>query len=66
VASSVRRSRALRCMVCRDRGASLGCYQTGCQRVYHLPCAHSAGCLMDDDNFTIYCPQHKWKHTSRS
>ncbi|KAJ9534795.1 hypothetical protein QJQ45_017217, partial [Haematococcus lacustris] len=47
LASAIRRSRALRCMVCKGRGASLGCSHAGCQRVYHLACAHTGGCELN-------------------
>ncbi|KAL6754174.1 PHD-like zinc-binding domain-containing protein [Haematococcus lacustris] len=58
LASAIRRSRALRCMVCKGRGASLGCSHAGCQRVYHLACAHTGGCELNEEDFTLYCPSH--------
>lgn len=65
IASAVRRSRGLRCHRCHQRGACLGCYQPGCNYVFHLPCARSGGCELHEFDYLIYCPTHASKRDRR-
>ncbi|MEW5303074.1 MAG: hypothetical protein WDW36_005802 [Sanguina aurantia] len=58
VAPAVRRGRALRCKLCNERGATLGCFQEGCPAVYHLQCAQSVGCQLQPHSHEVRCPQH--------
>ncbi|PNH03853.1 Histone-lysine N-methyltransferase trithorax [Tetrabaena socialis] len=44
---AVRRGRALRCRDCKERGATVGCFQEGCPAVYHLPCGVTGGCAFN-------------------
>lgn len=36
ISGAVRRSRSLKCATCKEKGASLGCYTQGCQRVVRI------------------------------
>ncbi|XP_072216540.1 PHD finger protein 7-like [Excalfactoria chinensis] len=50
------------CFVCGERGASISCAQTGCERSFHLPCAEDGECV------TQYFGQHRsfcWEHRPR-
>ena len=74
VISAYQRSRGLKCSVCGDNGASVGCYVPECERVYHFCClfgsppsrdAHSQNdgpCVRHDDYYAAFCP----KHTARA
>ncbi|GLC44320.1 hypothetical protein PLESTB_000482400 [Pleodorina starrii] len=55
---AVRRGRALRCKDCKQRGATVGCFQEGCPAVYHLTCAVSCGCAFNEGTMEVWCPQH--------
>ncbi|XP_072215031.1 PHD finger protein 7-like [Excalfactoria chinensis] len=50
------------CFVCGERGATISCAQTGCERSFHLPCAEDGECV------TQYFGQHRsfcWEHRPR-
>ncbi|KAG2500006.1 hypothetical protein HYH03_002288 [Edaphochlamys debaryana] len=55
---AVRRGRALRCHCCKERGATVGCFQDGCPAVYHLTCAVNVGCAFDESSLEVWCPAH--------
>ncbi|GFR41132.1 hypothetical protein Agub_g1780 [Astrephomene gubernaculifera] len=55
---AVRRGRALRCRTCRERGATVGCFQEGCPAVYHLTCAVGVQCQFDESTMEVWCPSH--------
>ncbi|PNW85170.1 hypothetical protein CHLRE_03g174600v5 [Chlamydomonas reinhardtii] len=55
---AVRRGRQLRCHVCKNRGATVGCFQEGCPSVYHLTCAVKAGCAFNEETQEVWCPAH--------
>jgi hypothetical protein len=42
----VRRGRMIRCRVCGEKGATLGCHKATCRSSYHLPCARRHHCLL--------------------
>ncbi|NWR56793.1 PHF7 protein, partial [Bucorvus abyssinicus] len=47
------------CFICGERGASITCRETDCDRSFHLPCAAEGGCI------TQYFPQYRsfcWEH----
>ncbi|KAG2442736.1 hypothetical protein HXX76_002818 [Chlamydomonas incerta] len=56
--TAVRRGRQLRCLVCKERGATVGCFQEGCPSVYHLTCAVNAGCAFDEETQEVWCKAH--------
>lgn len=43
--SEVSRSQGLTCSICKTRGASLGCFESRCHVVVHIPCAIERGYL---------------------
>ncbi|XP_072530661.1 uncharacterized protein [Salminus brasiliensis] len=58
---AVRLAQEIVCSGCDRAGATLGCFFKGCPNKYHFPCALQAGCLFNEENFTIRCPKHKNK-----
>ena len=46
VADAVRRGRMLRCKVCGEKGATMGCVLKTCKKSFHLPCARASGCAL--------------------
>uniref|UniRef100_A0A8C2Y5A8 RING-type domain-containing protein n=1 Tax=Coturnix japonica TaxID=93934 RepID=A0A8C2Y5A8_COTJA len=47
------------CFVCDERGATISCAETSCERSFHLPCAEDGECV------TQYFGQHRsfcWEH----
>ncbi|XP_034396039.1 retinoic acid-induced protein 1 [Cyclopterus lumpus] len=49
------------CSACQQNGAIMGCFQKACPRNYHYRCAIQSGCVLNEENFSIRCPQHKNK-----
>ncbi|KAM6966173.1 uncharacterized protein LKV04_018664 [Tautogolabrus adspersus] len=47
------------CSACRQTGAIIGCFQKGCQSNYHYRCAIQSGCVLNEENFSVLCPEHK-------
>ncbi|XP_017297503.1 transcription factor 20-like isoform X2 [Kryptolebias marmoratus] len=52
------------CSSCRQTGAIMGCFQKNCCRNYHSTCAVQSGCVLNEDNFSMRCPEHKNKSFS--
>ncbi|KAK6917118.1 hypothetical protein RJ641_017869 [Dillenia turbinata] len=53
------RSRRIKCSLCGNKGAALGCYEKSCRKSFHIPCAKSVPeCRWDTENFVILCPLH--------
>ncbi|TMW53823.1 hypothetical protein DOY81_001108 [Sarcophaga bullata] len=57
VHSAVARGRMIKCSVCGNRGATVGCNVKACGEHYHYPCARSKNCAFLADK-SMYCPQH--------
>ncbi|XP_054463589.1 uncharacterized protein LOC129098572 isoform X2 [Anoplopoma fimbria] len=49
------------CSACKQTGAIMGCFQKGCPRNYHYRCAIQSGCVLNEENFSVRCPEHKNK-----
>lgn len=49
------------CWCCQDPGAIMGCFQKGCSRNFHFSCAVQSGCVLNEENFSMRCPDHKIK-----
>ncbi|XP_056390078.1 retinoic acid-induced protein 1 [Hyla sarda] len=47
------------CPRCQKPGATVGCNHKGCTQTYHYTCATEAGCLLNEENFSLRCPKHK-------
>jgi len=58
VKEALRRGRMLRCKVCNERGATLGCLKRTCRASYHLSCAREHNCLLHIDPYVVACPEH--------
>lgn len=43
------------CILCRTKGATLGCIGRKCRRKFHYICARDGNCSMDATNFTVKC-----------
>ncbi|XP_013778765.1 PHD finger protein 7-like isoform X1 [Limulus polyphemus] len=58
----VKRGRRLRCFFCKKTGATVGCCNKNCRKVFHVPCAYGRGVLHQFfDNFSSFCADHKPK-----
>ncbi|XP_017076694.2 LOW QUALITY PROTEIN: histone-lysine N-methyltransferase trithorax [Drosophila eugracilis] len=57
VHSAVARGRMIKCTVCGNRGATVGCNVRSCGEHYHYPCARSIDCAFLTDK-SMYCPTH--------
>lgn len=53
------------CSYCEMVGSTLGCYSKGCTLRYHYLCAIEADCSLNEDNFSLRCPKHKFTQTVR-
>ncbi|XP_068581907.1 transcription factor 20-like [Cebidichthys violaceus] len=58
---AARLARETMCSACRQTGAIIGCFQKGCPRSYHYRCAVQSGCVLNEENFSLRCPEHKNK-----
>ncbi|EDX15802.1 GD15105 [Drosophila simulans] len=47
----------IKCTVCGNRGATVGCNVRSCGEHYHYPCARSIDCAFLTDK-SMYCPAH--------
>lgn len=51
------RSKLVRCVVCNEKGASVGCCYRNCVKTYHFQCARKVFCVFNE-NKTVYCNNH--------
>lgn len=51
------RCKFVRCVVCNEKGASIGCCHRNCVKTYHFQCARKVYCVFND-NKTVYCNNH--------
>lgn len=58
VHSAINRGRLIKCSVCGNKGATVGCNVKNCGEHYHYPCARQADCLFLNNQTTL-CPLHK-------
>ncbi|KAJ8246367.1 hypothetical protein GJAV_G00266940 [Gymnothorax javanicus] len=58
---AVRLAKETVCSKCHTVGATLGCLFKGCPNKYHYICAVKAGCVLDENNFSMKCTKHKNK-----
>ncbi|XP_028267205.1 transcription factor 20 isoform X2 [Parambassis ranga] len=52
------------CSYCEMVGSTLGCYSKGCTLRYHYLCAIEADCSLNEDNYSLRCPKHKFTQQS--
>ncbi|KAJ2710681.1 hypothetical protein H4R19_003630, partial [Coemansia spiralis] len=57
VAAALRRTRAMKCAVCRRRGATIGCFHDRCQKSYHVACTRQPRAFFADGRI-FWCPKH--------
>ncbi|XP_034567867.1 transcription factor 20-like [Notolabrus celidotus] len=53
------------CSACSHTGAIMGCFQKSCPSNYHYRCAIQSGCVLNEENFSVLCPEHKNKWFTR-
>ncbi|KAM3597177.1 uncharacterized protein V6R79_000857 [Siganus canaliculatus] len=53
------------CSYCDMVGSTLGCYSKGCTLRYHYLCAIEADCSLNEDNYSLRCPKHKFTQNIR-
>ncbi|KAM8846027.1 uncharacterized protein AB9W97_000896 isoform 1-T4 [Spinachia spinachia] len=58
---AARLARETVCSMCQHAGAIVGCFQKGCARSFHYRCAIESDCVLNEENFSLRCPQHKNK-----
>lgn len=51
------RSKLVRCVICNEKGASVGCCYRNCVKTYHFQCARKVFCVFNE-NKTVYCNNH--------
>lgn len=55
-----KRASRLKCMLCKQKGAAIGCNLTSCRRKFHLPCGIKLHCLFQfQGNFPSFCAEHR-------
>ncbi|XP_012151382.1 uncharacterized protein LOC100880920 isoform X2 [Megachile rotundata] len=62
IQKELRRGKRLMCTYCKKSGATLGCCNTKCKRIFHYPCGLSAGALNQFfGEFRSFCVNHRPK-----
>ncbi|XP_046818616.1 myb-like protein I isoform X5 [Vespa crabro] len=62
IQKELRRGKRLICSYCKKNGATLGCCNTRCKRIFHFPCGLRAGTLHQFfGEFRSYCINHRPK-----
>lgn len=51
------RGKLVRCVVCNEKGASVGCCYRNCVKTYHFQCGRKVFCVFNE-NKTVYCNNH--------
>lgn len=58
VKDAIRRGRMIKCRLCGEKGATLGCMKKTCRHSYHLPCARKYHILLQNEPYRVACPEH--------
>ncbi|KAG7207936.1 hypothetical protein KM043_009524 [Ampulex compressa] len=62
IQKEIRRGKKLVCSYCKRNGATLGCCNTKCKKIFHFPCGLQAGSLSQFfGEFRSYCQNHRPK-----
>ncbi|XP_056871824.1 uncharacterized protein LOC130515526 isoform X1 [Takifugu flavidus] len=56
---AARLARETVCSVCQQTGAIMGCFLKSCSKGFHYRCAIQSGCVLNEDNFSVRCSEHK-------
>ncbi|XP_076642992.1 uncharacterized protein LOC143353496 isoform X2 [Halictus rubicundus] len=60
IQKEIRRGKRLVCSFCKKNGATLGCCNTKCKKIFHYPCGLRAGSLHQFfGEFRSYCQNHR-------
>ncbi|XP_032050119.1 PHD finger protein 7-like [Aythya fuligula] len=60
VRRTIRQASEKQCFVCGERGASITCMVTGCERCFHLPCASEGECVTHYfGRYRSFCSEHR-------
>ncbi|KAG0380566.1 hypothetical protein BGX24_007253 [Mortierella sp. AD032] len=58
VSMAMRRGRTVKCTGCREKGATIGCFDPKCGRSFHVPCTGKPMSHFED-GVIFWCPQHE-------
>ncbi|KAM9656751.1 LOW QUALITY PROTEIN: PHD finger protein 7-like [Morphnus guianensis] len=57
---TIARAARKHCFVCGERRAAISCWEMGCDRSFHLPCAVEGGCVTQFAlQYSAFCWQHR-------
>jgi hypothetical protein len=60
IAAALRRGRQLKCKMCKQNGAAVGCFIESCPATYHLQCAIKSGWSFQSwRTRNFFCPRHR-------
>lgn len=54
-----RRGRRFKCSHCAERGATIGCYEKSCKKVFHYRCLLSKNARKIENYFAAFCENHQ-------
>ncbi|KAF9351889.1 hypothetical protein BGX26_010172, partial [Mortierella sp. AD094] len=58
VSMAMRRGRTVKCASCKEKGATIGCFDPKCGRSFHVPCTGKPMSHFED-GVIFWCPQHE-------
>ncbi|KAG0245144.1 hypothetical protein BGX31_007855 [Mortierella sp. GBA43] len=58
VSMAMRRGRTVKCTSCKEKGATIGCFDPKCGRSFHVPCTGKPKSYFED-GVIFWCPQHE-------
>lgn len=58
VKDAIIRGRRLKCKLCGEKGATLGCFSKRCKSSFHLPCARKV-CILKGNPYFVCCQDHR-------
>ncbi|KAI9313150.1 hypothetical protein BX666DRAFT_1980104 [Dichotomocladium elegans] len=58
VTLALRRGRGMRCYACKEKGATIGCFESKCNKSFHLPCAQKPVSYFRN-GVIFWCPTHE-------
>jgi len=59
VIRAVNRGKAIKCFLCGQNGATIGCTDEKCFRCYHFSCAEDTGWRFDNEGKVFFCDLHR-------
>ncbi|RKP34955.1 hypothetical protein BJ085DRAFT_40155 [Dimargaris cristalligena] len=58
VTAALKRGRQMKCIRCREKGATIGCFHSKCNRSYHFGCTNKPLSYFKE-GVIFWCPQHE-------